>query len=117
MIPALKLCLKYQYQLDNGDRTSFVYKAMQDMKNDPDLDCWYSRVDKIKINLNIRKLYGKSDKVGKTLDKLIKSKFDRFYLDEINLVKIGSDSNDHNKLRLYKTFKGSFKQEPYISNV
>ena len=73
MIPALKLCLKYQYQLDNGDRTSFVYKAMQDMKNDPDLDCWYSRVDKIKNNLNIRKLYGKSDKVGKTLDKLIKN--------------------------------------------
>ena len=117
MIPALKLCLKYQYQLDNGDRTSFVYKAMQDMKNDPDLDCWYSRVDKIKINLNIRKLYGKSDKVGKTLDKLIKSKFDRFYLDEINLVKIGLDGNDHNKLRLYKTLKGSFKQEPYIYNV
>ena len=117
MIPALKLCLKYQYQLDNGDRTSFVYKAMQDMKNDPDLDCWYSRVDKIKINLNICKLYGKSDKVGKTLDKLIKSKFDRFYLDEINLVKIGLDGNDHNKLRLYKTLKGSFKQEPYIYNV
>ena len=117
MVPALKLCLKYQYQIDNGDTTSLVYRAMEDMKNDPDLDCWYSRVGKIKNHLNIRKLYGKTDKVAKTLDKNIKSKFDRFYLDEINVVKTGSDGNDHNKLRLYKTFKGSFKQEPYISNV
>ena len=32
-------------------------------------------------------------------------------------VNIGQDGLDHNKLRLYKTFKGSFKQEPYLSIV
>ena len=51
------------------------------------------------------------------MDKILKGKFDRFYLDEINEIKIGSDGLDHNKLRLYKTLKGSFKQEPYIANI
>ena len=45
------------------------------------------------------------------------SKFDRFYLDEINKTRMGSDGLDHNKLRLYKTLKGSFSQEPYISQI
>ena len=70
-------------------------------------------VRKIKNHLIIRKLYGKPDKVGKTLDKNITCKFDIFYLDEIIVVKTGSYGNNYNKLRLYNTFK----QEPYISNV
>ena len=44
-------------------------------------------------------------------------KFDRFFLDEINENKIGSDGLDHNKLRSYKKLKGSFTQEPYITNI
>ena len=87
------------------------------MKNNPQIDSWYTRVDKIKQLLNIRRLHCKPAKVGLILDKIIKSKFDRFYLDEINQIKLGSDGNDHNKLRLYKTLKGSFSQEPYITNI
>ena len=41
--------------------------------------------------------------------KMIKSNFDRFYLDKINLIKRGSDGLDHNKLRFYKVLKGTFK--------
>ena len=51
------------------------------------------------------------------IEKKVNSKFDRYFLDEINKVKLGSDGLDHNKLRLYKHFKGSFKQEPYLSLV
>ena len=117
LVPALKLCLKYQYSMDSLDKNTLIYKTMSDMRNSPELDCWYSRVEKIKSLLNINRLYGKPEKVGYLIDKSIKSKFDRFFLDEINEIKIGSDGLDHNKLRLYKTFKGSFKEEPYISNI
>ena len=30
---------------------------------------------------------------------------------------LSKDGNDRNKLRFYKTIKGSFSQEPYVSNV
>ena len=117
LLPALKLCIKYQYQIDCADKNSLVYKAISDMKKNPTLDCWYNRVDKIKTLLSISRLFGKPEKVGHIIDKLLKSKFDRFFLDEINQEKIGPDGLDHNKLRLYKTLKGSFSQEPYIKNV
>ena len=45
------------------------------------------------------------------------SSFDRFWLDQINLVKVGNDNIDHNKLRFYKTIKSFFKPEPYIEFV
>ena len=48
---------------------------------------------------------------------LLKSNFEGFWLDEINKIKLGDDGQDHNKLRLYKTFKGSFRVEPYIDMV
>ena len=117
LLPALKLCLKYQYQIGLMDQNSFVYKAINDMKNNPELDCWFSRVNKIKKLLKIPTLYGKPEKVGYIIDKTIKGKFDRYFLDEINEIKMGADGIDHNKLWLYKTLKGSFKQEPYIANV
>ena len=117
LIPALKLCLKYQYQIDNSDMNTIVGRTMNNMRNSPHIDSWYTRVEKMKTLLNIPKLYGNTDKIGNVIDRLIKGRFDRYYLDEINAAKIGTDGNDHNKLRLYKTFKGSFTQEPYITNV
>ena len=117
LLPAIKLCLKYQYQIDSLDSNSLISRAMWEMKNNPQLDSWQSRVEKIKTLLNIRKLYGKPEKAGNIVDKLIKSKFDRFFLDQINEIKIGVDGNDHNKLRFYKSLKGSFNPEPYIINV
>ena len=57
------------------------------MKNNPQLESWNSRVEKIKLLLKIPELYGQPDKVGFIIEKRIKSNFDRFYLDEINLIK------------------------------
>ena len=117
LVPALKLCLKYQYQLKFADKKSLVYRAISEMRKNPQLESWYSRVEKIKSMLKISELYGQSDKVGFIIEKRIKSSFDRFFLDEINLIKKGSDGLDHNKLRFYKVLKGTFKQEPYITNI
>ena len=116
-IPALKQCLKYQYQIDRMDRSTLIYSAISDMRNNPQVDSWYTRVEKIKNLFGIKRLYCKPDKAGLIFNKIIKSKFDRFYLDEINQTKIGNDGLDHNKLRLYKTSKGSFQTEPYIFNI
>ena len=117
LLPAVKLCLKYQYSLENVDKNSLIYKTLLEMKNSPQLDSWLSRVQKIKTFLKIGECSGKPKKVGAFFERKINSVFDRFFLDEITKVNMGQDGLDHNKLRLYKTFKGSFKQEPYLCIV
>ena len=47
--------------------------------------------------LKIPRLYGKPDKVGFVIDSILKGKFERFFLDEIDEIKIGADGCDHNK--------------------
>ena len=86
------------------------------MRSNPNEDSWYTRVEKIKTVLNLKRFYGKTEIVGNQIDLALKSKFDRFFLDQINEKKFGLDGMDHNKLRLYNTLKGSFKQEPNINN-
>ena len=116
-IPALRHCMKYQYHIDCIDRSSLISITLSEMKNNPQVDCWLSRVEKLKTLFNIKRLSGNPDRVGVIIDRIIKSKFDRFFLDQINQIKIGNDGHDHNKLRFYKQFKGSFKIEPYIVQI
>ena len=52
--------------------------------------------------------------VSKYFDKKFKSRYDRFWLDEINQKKFDQDGYDHNKLWFYNTLKGTFCPEPYI---
>ena len=91
------------------DSSSLISIALSDMRKNPNIDCWLSRVEKIMTLFNLKRLYGKPDRIGLLIDRNIKSKFDRFNLEEINQVKHGLDGQDHNKLRFYKTLKGSFK--------
>ena len=114
---ALKHCLKYEWVLRSADTDSVVSKAIREMADKPHLDTWYSRVQKIKSVLNVPNLKGCKDTVSIQLSKKLNSSFDRFWINQINVEKIGSDGIDHNKLRFYKTLKGSFTQEPYISNI
>ena len=116
-IPALKHCLKYQYHIDKMDRSSLISITFSEMKNNPQVDCWLSRVQRIKTLLDIKRVYGTPDRAGLIIERYIKSKYDRFFLDQINLVKIGTDGVDHNKLRFYKYLKGSFTIEPYIVQI
>ena len=99
------------------DRSSLISIALSDMRDSPHIDCWLSRVQKINNLFNIKRLGGTPNRAGLIIDKNIKSKFDRFFLDEINQNKIGTDGLDHNKLRLYKKLKGSFKIEPYVLQI
>ena len=117
IIPALKHCLKYEWVIRNGDKDSLISKAVEEMTKKPHLDTWYSRVQNIKSVLGIPQLYGCNDSVSLQLNRKLHSLFDRYWLDQVNTVKIGSDGLDHNKLRFYRTLKSSFTQEPYIANV
>ena len=54
-IPALKHCLKYQYHIDKMDRSSLISITFSEMKNNPQVDCWLSRVQRIKTLLDIKK--------------------------------------------------------------
>ena len=87
------------------------------MENNPEVDSWLSGIQRIKTLLDIRSMSGKPERVGLIIERNLKSKYDRFFLDQINLVKIGIDGEDHNKLRFYKLLKGSFKIEPYIDQI
>ena len=116
-IPALRHCLKYEYHINSTDRSSLISITMSEMKNNPDIDCWMTRVERIKSLFDIRRLSCNPDRAGVIIDRNIKSKFDRFFLDQINQTKIGIDGQDHNKMRFYKQFKGSFKIEPYIVEI
>ena len=117
-IPALKLCLKYESQLSRSDPNSMINRAWLEMKQLPLIDTYYKRVSNIKSLLNIDNLIGSKERMGTHIDNKLKGSFDRFFLDEINQVKLGkNDSLDHNKLRFYNQLKGTFKIEPYIENV
>ena len=73
--------MKYQYQINSIDRTSLISITSSEMKNNPQIDCWLSRVEKIKVLFNIKRLSGNPDRAGAIIDRSIKSKFDRFFLD------------------------------------
>ena len=117
LIPAIKHCLNYDWHLSQCDSGSVVSMAVREMRARPEIDTWYSRVQAIKGLLNIKNVRGNKDSVSRFLDKKMKSCFDRFWLDEINLKKLDVDGNDHNKLRFYKTLKGTFSPEPYVVHV
>ena len=61
--------------------------------------------------------YLKTDRAGSVLKKVVQSKFETFWIKEINKVKMGPDLVDHNKLKGYKRYKGFFGLEPYLSKV
>ena len=117
LISTLKHCLKYEWLIQKSPQDGIVGKAVSEMANMPNLDTWYSRVQKIKTVFNIPQLRGSKDNVGLQLNKKLKSIFDRFWIDQVHAQKLGGDGLDHNKLRFYKTLKCSFTQEPYITNI
>ena len=99
---------------------SLVHDALSEMSGYADTgeDCWLSRVRKLESLFSIPSLrnYLKKDIAGNIIKKRVKSVFDRFWLDEINAVKIVNDHNS-NKLRFYSTLKSSFSREPYFDLV
>ena len=120
-VNALAQCLNYKLSLfkrqSNTNILGHVLKEMTEMSEN-DQDCWLTRVNKIENILKIPKNFSLSQTSGKNLTRIVKSKFDRYWLDKINEIKPDKHDNlDHNKLRVYKLFKSSFTTEPYIKLV
>ena len=121
LLNALKNMLKYEWHLENiSPRNSLVRHAYSEMDlfSKSGSDCWLSKVRKIKASLGIslsavKGSFGASAAIKKSLN----SKFSRFWMDSVQEVKVGQDGLDTNKLRLYKSFKGSFHTEPYLTLV
>ena len=72
LVPALKLCLKYQYQIEKSPKSTLIFKALSDMKS-IQFDNWYTKVEKIKSLLKIPKLYGKQTKLDQLLKRTSKA--------------------------------------------
>jgi hypothetical protein len=120
-IKSLSHCLNYKLSLlkrkSPSNLLGHVLTEMGEML-DRGQDCWLTRIDKIGKFLKIPENLRFNDSSGKTITKILRSKFDRFWLEKINETKtIGSDVTDHNKLRVYNQFKSSFTKEPYIEQV
>ena len=84
-------------------------------------DCWLIRVEKMQKLLSIPDIPFFKKINGKKCTDSLKSRFDRFWLDSLNLTRSSqsdtTDQSDHNKLRTNRRFKASFTREPYIDLV
>ena len=79
-------------------------------------DCWLTRTNKMSELLKLPKIhYGKLS--GRHTLKLVQSRFDRYWLDEISSTRVGRDGAEHNKLLTYSSFKGFFGTEPFVALV
>ena len=121
---ALSLTLKYEWHLLNKPGVDrFTSLAMNEMKemSVQGIDCWYARVEKARSLLNIQQYPGhlSHSSVGNNISKKVQSCFSRYWLDSVNRVEKNRCAcpRDHNKLRTYKTFKGSFLPEPYMEFI
>ena len=93
---------------------SLVCDALSEMSGYADTgeDCWLSRVRKLDSLFNIPSLRNnlKKEVAGNTIKKRVKSVFDRFWLDEINAVKIEKWSQFKQIVLLFNPEKLIFKR-------
>jgi hypothetical protein len=101
-----------------GSLVTSAVREMQTMASSG-VDCWLTRVNKIQTLLNISDRFTFKKGSCKITTSSLKSQFDRYWLDCLNMTKTktNDDQSDHNKLRTYKTYKSSFTREPYIDLV
>ena len=114
-IKALSQCLNYKMSLLGPDRhNSLLSDAIIEMQcmSLRGTDCWLTRVEKMQKLLSIPDRQVFKNVKSKKCAESLKSRFDRFWLDSINLtIKSQNDTTDqadHNKLRTYRMFKASF---------
>ena len=78
------------------------------------VDCWLTHVNQMQTLLDVLNIIPRKRGSGKKITSIIRSKFDRYWLDCINETKTNDDQFDHNKLR---TYNSSFSREPYLDLV
>ena len=120
-VNTLSQCLNYKLSLSKRcSNTNLLGHVLQDMTamSETGQDCWLTRVNKLENLLKIPRTLRLTKTSGKNIAKIVKSKFDKYWLDKINEFKTNKNDNfDHNKLRVYRQFKSSFTTEPYITLV
>ena len=120
-LSTLSQCLNYKLSLiKRKTQTNLIGHMWTEMGEmvDKGQDCWLYRIKNIEHLLKIPQNLRFNDFSGKKITSILRSKFDRYWLDRINETKTsGSDNLDHNKLRVYKQFKASFTKEPYIEQI
>ena len=120
LIKAIVQSIMYERSILKYQPGALIGQAVTEMQVLNDSKSWQGRVKSLKTLLEIPEYpeYWSEKRVSKNISDKIQSKFDIFFKEEINKVKLGADDGkDHNKLRFYKTFKGCFKPEYYISHI
>ena len=121
-IKSVSQCLNYKLSLTSpaAKPTNLLKNALDEMKimSEQGNDCWLLRVNRIESLLKIRKPNFYSKTSGKVISLALQSKFSIYWLKKVNEFKIReNDSINHNKLRTYSVFKGSFSTEPYLELI
>ena len=119
-IKSIVQSIMYEHCILKYQPKALVGQAIAEMQVLNDSNSWQGRVRSMKTLLEISEYpeNWSEKRVSKNITNKIQSKFEIFFKDEINKEKVGAgDGTDHNKLRFYKTFKGCFKPEYYISNI
>ena len=119
-LQSLAQCLNYKLSLSSRISNTLIGNVLQEMSalSMKCSDNWLYRVNKIIDVLKIPRNLFFNKLSGKRILKILKSQFDRHFLDKINEEKMSNlDSCDHNKLRTYRTYKSSFNREPYLDLV
>ena len=117
-VKALSQCLNYRQCLASKPADSLIGQAMGEMASlaSQGKDCWLTRVNKMAELLRLPDVsYSKNS--GRNVTKLVRSCFDRYWLDQIKKSRVDTDGQPHNKLLTYSTFKSCFKPEPYTTLV
>ena len=117
-VRAMAHCLNYKLCLATKPVNSLLGRAMCEMTHMTltGVDCWLSRANKMSQLLDTPDIRFSPTSGGQLL-KCIKSKFERYWLDEIKMSRLGTDGESHNKLLTYSSFKCHFSVEPYINLV
>ena len=120
-ISALSQCINYKFSiLSRKTPTNLIGNVWSEMTemSEKGIDCWLTRVTQIEKHFKIPSNLKYNKFSGKKITSILRGKFDCFWLRKINEIKnCGPDNQDHNKLRVYKTFKACFAAEPYITCV
>ena len=100
-VKALCHLLKYQAKIIKSESGTLINNVVRENETGPNsgLNTWWGRVKKLKQTLGIKySQYSKIYIIGNNIKKHLKSKFEMFWLAEMNKIKLGNDNKNHNKL-------------------
>ena len=117
-VKAMAQTLSYKLSLASKPANTPIGLAMAEMRAMAlqGKDCWLSRTNKMSELLSLPKIhYSKFS--GRRILKIVQSRFDRYWLDQISSTRTGRDGAEHNKLITYSSLKGFYGKEPYVALV